>query len=114
MAQVWRPLLTENRYRSLAQTTAQFVADKIAQPFAPIAQKAKQPGIDKVGQKNAVAGTHFRPDGISRMPTVAAHRERVAGVRRKQHLLPLRQRAIREFFVKDGADMGDRTIARQI
>src|SRR5215469_5052397 len=62
---------------------------EITEPLTAVAQKAKQSGIDEVGQKDAVARVHFRSDRIGRMPGVGADGKGIAAVRHERHLFSL-------------------------
>src|ERR1700704_4864438 len=57
---------------SLPGQMLDLVAHEVADTFAAIAQEAQQPGIDEVGEQDAVAGRDLGPDRIGRMPRVVA------------------------------------------
>src|SRR5271156_3811845 len=87
------------------QRVAQFVGDEIAEAFAAVARVAHQPGVNEIGQQDAVAALDLRTDAIGRMPRVGSDSKGVAGIRRKTHLLCFLQRAVGKLPVKDGAEI---------
>src|SRR5215813_10295495 len=89
----------------VAPQVAQLVQRKICQPPPTIANESPRPGIDEIGEENAVARFYLRPHGVSRMPGVIGYGERVPGIRRKRHLRLLWFALIRQHLVKDGADV---------
>ena len=93
---------------------SQFIQQEIARPSDAITDKTQSAAIDQIGEQNAVAGCYFGADGIGRMPAVVGHGEGIAGVRRKRHLRLFRPLSIRQGLVKDGADVRDGIIRRQI
>ena len=88
--------------------------EKGANPNARLTKKVwyaqydfDQSGVDEIGQENAVARCHLRAELVSRMPSVGADCERIAGIGRKPHLLRFLQRAVGELLMEDGADVRD-------
>src|SRR5512132_2964120 len=66
---------------SVALQIARLVEHKIRQPTPAIANKSPRPGIDEIGEENAVARFHLRPNRVSRMPGVVGYGERVTCIR---------------------------------
>src|SRR5581483_12209636 len=90
------------------------VAEHVAEPAYAIAQKKQRAGIDKVGEENAVAGRHLRPNRFHRMPGVGADGESITGVGDEAHLRMLVEAAVRLALVEDRADVADAVVRRQI
>ena len=90
---------------SVALEIPRLVEHKIRQPTSAIPNEPPWPGIDEIGEENAVARFHLIPNRVGRMPGVVGYRERVTAVRRKRHLCLLRFPPVRQHLVKDRADV---------
>src|SRR4029077_8049813 len=99
---------------SIALQIARLVEHKIRQPTAAIANKSPRPGIDEIGEENAVARFHFRPNRVGRMPGVVGYGKGVATIWRKRHLCLLWFASVRQHLVKDRADVRRGIVRRQI
>ena len=68
-------------FRSVALQITRLVEHKIRKPTSAIADESPRAGIDEIGEENAVARFHFRPNRVGRVPGVIGYGERVTGIR---------------------------------